>query len=97
MASASWILEQQRAEAEVVERFRDLDAVILRLEAEERRNRVTAESLAGQPHCNGAVALQRANDLRQVLAIAKHHQANLDRVYLLEQPNRRERKIGGGR
>lgn len=96
MASASWIREQQRAEAEIIERFRDLDAVIIRLEAEERRCRVTAESLAGQPHCNGAVVLQRANDLRQVLEIAKHHQANLDRVYLLEQPSRRERKTGGG-
>lgn len=97
MASASWILEQQRAEAELIDRFRDLDAVITRLESEEQRHRATSEALAGQPHCNGAVALQRANDLRQVLAIAKHHQANLDRVYLLEQPARRERKTGGGR
>jgi len=97
MASASWIREQQRAEAEIIERFRDLDAVILRLESEERRCRITAESLAGQPRCNGAVVLQRANDLQQVLAIAKHHQANLDRVHLLEEPSRRERKMGGGR
>ena len=97
MATASWILEQQRAEAELIERFRDLDAVIIRLEGEERRCRITAESLARQPQCNGAVVLQRANDLRQVLAIAKHHQANLDRVYLLEEPNRRERKAGLGR
>lgn len=97
MASASWILEQQRAEAEMIDRFRDLDAVISRVEAEERRHRVTAEMLAGQPNCNGAVALQRANDLKQVLAIVRHHQANLDRVYLLEEPSRRERRIGGGR
>lgn len=97
MASASWILEQQRAEAELIERFRDLDAVIMRVEDEERRHRSMSEALAGQPNCNGAVALQRANDLRQVLAIVKHHQANLDRVHLLEEPSRRERKIGGGR
>ena len=97
VATASWIEEQRRAEAETIERFRDLDAVIARVEAEEQRHRITADALAGQPHCNGAVALQRANDLRQVLAIVKHHQANLDRVHLLEQPNRRERKFGGGR
>ena len=97
MATASWIEEQQRAEADTIERFRDLDAVIARVESEEQRLRLTADTLAGHPHCNGAVALQRANDLRQVLAIVKHHQANLDRVYLLEQPSRRERKVGGGR
>lgn len=97
MASASWIIEQQRAEAEMIDRFRDLDAVITRVEDEERRHRVTAETLAGQPNCNGAVALQRANDLKQVLAIVKHHQANLDRVHLLEQPARLVKKTGSGR
>lgn len=97
MPSPSWLVEQQRREAEVIDRFRELDAVIDRVEAEERRLLATSEDLARIPNANGAVALQLANDLRQVLAIAKHHQANLDRVYLLEQPARRAAKFGSGR
>ena len=97
MASASWIIEQQRAEAQVVELYRDLDCVIDRVERMESRERATADILARTPNSNGAVALQRAEDLRQLLAIAKRHQANLDRVHLLEQPNRLVRKTGGGR
>ena len=97
MATASWIQEQQRREAEVIERFRDLDAVIDRVAFMEQRELAMAEDLARIPNGSGAVALQRANDLRQVLAIVKHHQANLDRVHLLEQPSRRERKFGGAR
>ena len=97
MASADWIAEQQRAEAEVVDRFRELDAVIDRVAWMEARERGIAETLARMPNGNGAVALQRAEDLRQMLAIVRHHQANLDRVHLLEQPSRRERKVGGVR
>lgn len=97
MPSASWIIEQQRAEAEVVDLYRNLDAVITRVEWMESRERATADVLARTPNGNGAVALQRAEDLRQVLAIVKRHQANLDRIHLIEQLPRRENRYGGGR
>ena len=97
--SRQWIAEQERAERELVDRFADLDAVILRVETYAQRAEESARVLAGMPNCDGTLRLREANDLRQVLAIAMHHQANLDRVHLLEEPNRRVKPAArqGGR
>jgi hypothetical protein len=86
--SRQWILEQERKERAVVDRFADLDAVILRVETYAQRAEESARALAAMPNCDGTLRLREANDLRQVLEIVKHHQANLDRVHLLEEPNR---------
>lgn len=96
--SPQWLAEQQRAEQAVIDRFADLDRVIDRVEALVRRADETARVLAATPNCDGTPRLQEANDLRQVLEIVKHHQANLDRVHLLEEPSRRPKpaaRLGG--
>lgn len=96
--SAQWLAEQRRAEQSVIDRFADLDAVIGRVEMLIRRADETARVLAAMPNCDGTPRLQEANDLRQVLEIVRHHQANLDRVHLLEEPSRRAKpaqRFGG--
>ncbi|MGV7034873.1 hypothetical protein [Methylobacterium symbioticum] len=97
--SREWIAEQERAERELVDRFADLDAVIMRVEGYALRAAESARALSAMPNCDGTLRLREANDLRQVLAIAKHHQSNLDRVHLLEEPNRRPKPTqrAGGR
>lgn len=48
----------------------------------------TAAVLARLPNGDGTLRLQEANDLAQLLEIAKHHLANLDRIHLIECPAR---------
>ena len=95
--SPDWIADQQRAEADLIDRFNGLDEVLLRegrrLEDAEAR----ALMLDRMPNGSGAALRREIADRRQVMAIASHHLANLDRVHLIEQPARRERRSGGGR
>lgn len=89
--STDWIAEQHRAQQALIDRFQDLDAVIDRVERYAGRAAETAAVLARLPNGDGALRLQEANDLRQLLEIAKHHQANLDRIHMIESPSRAAR------
>ena len=84
----AWISEQRRAQQAQIDRFHDLDAVILRVEAYAQRANETAAVLARLPNGDGTARLQEAHDLVQLVEIAKHHQANLDRIHLIESPAR---------
>lgn len=85
-ASPDWIADQERAERAMVDRFHDLDAVLLRADGYAQSAEERAATLDRMPAGCGAARRQEASDLRQLIAIAAHHNANLDRVHLIEEP-----------
>ena len=94
--SAEWIAEQRAAEAAMLERFANLHDVLVRSDRRIEHLDVRAAVLRTMPNGDPAQVEQEAKDLRQLVAIATHHLANLDRVHLLEEPVQRKR-LGYGR
>ncbi|KQT88908.1 hypothetical protein [Methylobacterium sp. Leaf466] len=93
-ASPDWIADRRAAEHEFLERFADLEAVLLRVDGYIRRADEAAAALAKLPNANPADRQREAADLRRVALIAAHHLANLDRVHLIEEPSRIVRSNG---
>ncbi|TXN38971.1 hypothetical protein FV232_00980 [Methylobacterium sp. WL30] len=85
-AFPDWIADQARAERDMVDRFHDLDAVLLRVDGYARDADERAALLDRLTNASGAARRVEAADLRQLIAIAAHHFANLDRVHLIEEP-----------
>ncbi|WP_375453740.1 hypothetical protein [uncultured Methylobacterium sp.] len=95
--SSDWIAEQDRADRDLVVRYTRLDDVLRREGARLRDAEVSADLLDRIPTASSSGKRQEIADRRQLMAIASHVLANLDRAYLLERPARRERRQGGGR